>query len=115
MSIDGLLNNTFAIQRRDRLSDGQGGWMIIWAEIGTVEGRLSPLHGNERMVADSEEDQITHVLYTRSGVDVARGDLVVCGDVTVEVLGIREPSLADHHWEIDCLERQQELVEESGS
>lgn len=103
-----LLNNTFTVERRDRLPDGQGGWTITYAEVGTVQGRICPSTSKERVVADSEEQQITHVLYVVAGENVARGDRVTCDDLTVEVLGVREPSEADHHWEIDCLERQEE-------
>jgi len=52
---------------------------------------------------------------------VARGDRVTYADadgvhpLAVEVLGIREPSEAGTHWEIDCLERQYEEVGEEGS
>ncbi len=110
-----LLNNSFTIDRRDRLSDGQGGWTIIYATADTVEGRIRPASSSEKDVAASEERQISHVLYTLAGEDIARGDLVSCGDLEVEVLGIREPSLAGKHWEIDCLERQKEFTEEIGS
>lgn len=115
MTFDGLLNNTFTVARRYRVSDGQGGWTLSWVDVGTVQGRLRPANSNERMVADAEQQQITHVLYTDADVDIERGDLVTCGDTVVEVLGIREPSLARHHWEIDCLERQRETSEELGS
>jgi SPP1 family predicted phage head-tail adaptor len=110
-----LRNNTFTIERRDRLDDGQGGWTIIYAPVGTVLGRICPTTSTERVIADSEEQQISHVLYTVYGENIARGDRVTCGDLAVEVLGIREPSEADHHWEIDCLERQYEEVGEVGS
>ena len=112
---NGLLNNTFLVSRRDRIADGQGGWIITYADIGTVEGRIRPANSNERVVADSEEQQITHVLYTNADEDIVRGDLVTCKGLQVEVLGIREPSLAGRHWEIDCLERQNEVNEEAGS
>lgn len=111
----GLLNNTFLVSRRDRISDGQGGWTIVFSDIGTIEGRIRPATSNERVVADSEEQQITHVLYTEDDSDIERGDLVTCKGLQVEVLGIREPSLAGHHLEIDCLERQNEVNEEIGS
>lgn len=110
-----LLNNTFTISRRVRTDDGQGGWEITYLELGTVEGRIRPATSNEREVADSEEQQISHVLYVAHGEDVLRGDLVECGDLEVEVLGVREPSLAGEHLEIDCLERQPEETEEYGS
>jgi head-tail adaptor len=112
---ESLLNNTFTVERRDRVSDGQGGWIIVYEAGTVVEGRIRPANTNERVVADSEEQQVSHVLYTLAGVDVARGDRVTTGDLTVEVLGIREPSEAGEHWEIDCLERQYETVEEIGS
>lgn len=117
----GLLNSTFTVERRSRVSDGQGGWIITYVAVGTVAGRIRPATSNERLVADSEEQQITHVLYTDAGADVARGDLVTASggpgelSMTVEVLGVREPSLAGHHWEIDCLERQDEAQTELGS
>lgn len=115
-----LLNNTFTAECRDRLDDGQGGWTIVYAEAGTVQGRICPAGGTERVVADSEEQQISHVLYvatlhTTTGREITRGCRVTCGDLVVEVLGIREPSEAGHHWEIDCLERQHEETEELGS
>lgn len=110
-----LLNNTFTIWRRQRSFDGQGGHSITYSEIGTVQGRIRPASGSEREVAASEEQQISHVLYVPAESDVARGDRVECGDLTVEVLGIREPSLAGEHLEIDCLERQQEESEELGT
>lgn len=108
---ESLLNNTFTVSRRLRVSDGQGGWPIAYVTIGTVEGRIRPTSSNERVVAAAEEQQISHVLYVAHGSDVVRGDLVECGDLAVEVLGVREPSLAGKHLEIDCQERQQESQE----
>jgi len=110
-----LLNNTFVISRRDRIDDGEGGWTIVYADAGTVQGRIRPATAAERLVADREERQITHVLYVAHGADIVRGDLVTCGDLQVEVLGIREPSKAGQHLEIDCLEHQPEVTEEIGS
>jgi len=105
---ESLLNNTFTVERRARTGDGQGGWTISYSASGTVLGRIRPATANERVVADAEQEQITHVLYVLAGTDIARGDRVTCGDLVVEVLGVREPSEAGHHYEIDCLERQKE-------
>jgi len=113
---ESLLNNTFSVYRRERTSDGQGGWLITYNVLDdTVEGRIRPASSTEREVARLEERQITHVLYVVHGADIERGDRVVCDDLTVEVQGIREPSKAGEHLEIDCLERQYEETEESGS
>lgn len=105
---ESLLNNTFTVERRARVGDGQGGWTITYIAAGTIYGRIRPATANERVVADAEQEQITHVLYVLAGEDIARGDRVTCGDLVVEVLGVREPSEAGHHYEVDCLERQKE-------
>ena len=106
---ESLLNNTFTVERRTRTADGQGGWTIGYAAAGTVEGRIRPAGSVEREVAITEERQISHVLYVVAGEHIERGDRVTCGTLVVEVLGIREPSLAGKHLEIDCLERQVEV------
>lgn len=116
---EALLNHTFTVRRRERLSDGQGGWAIAYNEVGTVEGRLRPIGGGERAgdrtPAAREEREIRHVLYVTADSDVQRGDQVEGDGVIVEVLGVREPSRAGHHLEIDCLERQYEATAELGS
>lgn len=115
-AFESLLNHTFTIMRRERTSDGQGGWTITYVEIGSAEGRIRPASSGEREVAAQEQRQISHVLYVAAGgTDIARGDLVIGGQLTVDVQGIREPSQAGHHLEIDCLETQREANAEAGS
>ena len=109
---ESLLNNTFAVERRTRTHDGQGGFTVGYSSVdANVEGRIRPATSAERQIAAAEGRDVSHVLYVVDGEDIERGDRVTCGDLVVEVLAIREPSLADHHLEIDCLERQ---VEETG-
>lgn len=104
------LNNLFTVERRERTTDGAGGFTLSWVTTAFVRGRIRPASSREREVAASEEREISHVLYVLSGSDIVRGDRVTCNNLTVEVMGIREPSLADQHWEIDCMERQQEVT-----
>jgi head-tail adaptor len=118
--LESLLNKTLTVEKRLRVSDGQGGWAEAYTSIGTIAGRIRPANANERVVAEQEEEQITHVLYTATlttsgGEALARGCRVTEGDLTVEVLGARNPSRMDHHWEIDCLERQSAETTELGS
>lgn len=112
---ESLLNNSFVISRRTRVSDGQGGWIMGYAELGTVDGRLRPASSQEREAAAVQERRISHVLYVVESTDIARGDLVEGDGVAVDVVAVREPSRADHHLEIDCWERQAEVSEELGS
>lgn len=113
MSIKSLYNNTLTIERRTRTSDGQGGFTIDYSSLGTADGRIRPASDREREIAAQEGREITHVLYIDAEEDIARGDRVTTGDLTVEVLGVREPSLAGHHLEVDCLERQVEQTADS--
>lgn len=107
--IESLFNNTFTIERRTRTSDGKGGFTIGYLSQGTVSGRIRPASGREREVAAQEGRDISHVLYVAADEDIARGDRVSVGDLVVEVQGVREPSQAGHHLEIDCWERQKEV------
>jgi len=106
-----LLNNDFQISRPVRVSNGQGGWAIAHTVLGTIRGRLRPASGSERDTAQQEQRAITHVLYVLAGTDIQREDTVEGDEVTVKVQGVREPSRADHHLEIDCLEIQKPTKE----
>lgn len=107
----GLLNNDFLVSRPVRIANGQGGWAIAYTPIGTVRGRMRPASGSERDIAQQEQRAITHVLYVIAGTDIQREDTVEGDEVTVKVQGIREPSRADHHLEIDAQEIQKPTKE----
>jgi len=110
MVFQSLLNNIFIIYRRSRVSDGQGGWTTIPLTIGAVRGRIRPASSTERVTAQGEEQKITHVLYTLAGANIERGDIVSVGSLSVEVLGVRVPSYANEHYEIDAYEIQYEVT-----
>ena len=111
-AITSQLNHMFAVYRTERTSDGQGGWQQSLVELGELRGRLRPASATERTVAAQEQRHISHVLYTEGGADIRRGDVVVGAGLEVVVQGVREPSRAGHHLEIDCLEVQREPAEE---
>jgi SPP1 family predicted phage head-tail adaptor len=107
---ESLLNNWFMISRRERTSDGQGGWEITYMAIGLVRGRIRPASSSEQQVAQEQQRQITHVLYVLPGTDIERGDLMTCEGLAVDVQGVRDPSQAGHHLEVDCVEVQREAT-----
>jgi SPP1 family predicted phage head-tail adaptor len=110
-----LLNNWFTISRRERTSDTQGGWEITYLPIGVVHGRIRPASSSEIERAQEQQRQITHVLYVLPLTDIERGDLVTCDGLAVDVQGVRDPSFAHHHLEVDCVEHQLEVNTEAGS
>lgn len=112
---ESLLNKDYSVYRRLRMPDHQGGWALLYTNIGVVTGRLRPATSQEREVAALEERRISHVFYCVHGEDIVRGDALYGDGIVVDVVGVREPSRADHHLEIDCWERQAEATEELGS
>lgn len=101
-----LLNHDFTQMRPARVTDGQGGWTVSFDVKGTIRGRLRPASTEERTVAAQEQRRLSHVFYCDADEDVRRGDRLAEDGITVEVLGIREPSRARHHLECDCWETQ---------
>ena len=108
--IESLFNNTFTVERKSRTGDGHGNFPLTWSSVGSVSGRIRPASSRERELAAQEGREITHVLYVSAETDIARGDRATTGDLVVEVLGVREPSEAGHHLEVDCLETQKEVT-----
>lgn len=105
---ESLLNRTYTVSRRVRVSDGRGGWPWSYVEQGTILGRLRPASSSERMAAMQEQRKVTHVLYCLHDADVQRADRITGDSVTVYVDAVRKPSRADHHLEVDCSETQVE-------
>ncbi len=105
---EALLNRTYTLARRERVSDGRGGWPWSYVDQGTVKGRLRPASSAERTAAQQEQREISHVFYCAYDEDVKRTDRLTADGITVYVDAIRKPSRADHHLEVDCSETQVE-------
>jgi SPP1 family predicted phage head-tail adaptor len=106
--IEILFNNTFYLYRVKRTDDGQGGWLETTQLVGTFKGRISPVSGIPKLVARSEEVHFSHRIYTDADEDVRKGDIVTLRTLVLEVISVHEPSMMQHHLEIDCRERQEE-------
>lgn len=112
-AITGMLNNTFAVYRNLRTSDGQGGEMTALTFVADIAGRLRPASASERVDAEQRNVRLTHVLYCEAGADIARGDTVIGAGADLRVIAVREPSYARHHYAVDCVEIVREPVEVS--
>lgn len=97
MSIGHLLNRTFNRWRKTETADGMGGSTPSWTQVDTVKGRLSSPSPAERQTAAQEGVDISQVLYLEGGSDVARGERLVDGTLTVEIVSVTVPSVAGHH------------------
>lgn len=97
MSLAGLLNRAPALWRKVETGDGAGGVTVAWQQQGTVAARFSSPSDVERQIAAQQGAEITHDVYLPPAVDVRRGDRLVDGGVTVEIVAVTVPSVASHH------------------
>lgn len=98
----GLLNETVALERVSRTSDGQGGWLESWQQVGTQRARVRPASAREREAGAVTEALVTHVVYLPPGADVRRGDRIRrANGEELTVVAVRRPS-AGHHLEVDA-------------
>lgn len=94
--------------RKQRTSDGQGGHTISWT---VVESSLPCLRrpGTDRdqVVADQEQAQIEHVVYTFAEKGVRRGDRLELGALVLDVETTWTPS-EPRYLAVGCTENQKE-------
>lgn len=93
-TLDASLPGTAIIKRATWTSDGQGGSTSTWAAVGTVDARLSPSQGRQRvepvagggLVAESD-----WVATLPVGTDITTRDRLTYSDADYEVLAIDSP------------------------
>jgi len=99
-----LMNKTLTVKRLVEHSDGQGGWIKSYEVVGQIKGRISRASIAERTIAAQQQVEISHVVYCMGGEDIRRGDLVTDGRVAIEIIGVNNPSMIDHHYECPGVE-----------
>lgn len=60
----GRRRTVFRIEEPSDATDTSGGPTIVWKRVGTMEGTLMLLKGQERQIARSTEIRVTHTLDT---------------------------------------------------
>lgn len=101
-----LLNARAEVWRQSRVSDGMGGWVTTWAKTSDVRARFSQPSATERVVADQNGAELSHVVYLRPDDDVRRDDELRRGADVFEVLAVFEPSEPGTYLRADCKRRQ---------
>ncbi len=69
-----LLNTTVNVWRYTEVSDGMGGWIRTWADLGPVRARIAQPSAHERTAADKASVRLDAVVYLPPTADVRRGD-----------------------------------------
>lgn len=104
-----VLDEKVTISRRERVSDGQGGWTERWIATAAERVRIRPRSArsvNEVKLGAQLAERVTHVMYALRSSTIARGDQIITRDGTrFNVMAVRMPS-AGRHLEIDLREAQ---------
>lgn len=82
------MTDTATIWRMAATPDGAGGETVAWTADGTVACQLAVISTTERQVAATEGVEVTHTVKMPVGSGVGRGDRLVVGPVTVEVVSV---------------------------
>jgi head-tail adaptor len=99
------LLSSYPVHRLVRTSDGQGGWSESYAYSHSIMGRIRPASAFERANADKEQGLVSHVLMVPHETDLKRGDKVIIGRQSIEVLTVT-PTSSNHHLSANCEETQ---------
>lgn len=90
----GRRRTVFEIQEPVDGTDASKGPTVVWQRVGTMEGTMSLLRGQERQIARSTESRVTHTLDTwyHPGL-TARHRLVRVGDERVfDIISAEDPT-----------------------
>ena len=97
-----LLNRTLTHLRATETVDEYGQPQYTWQVLGTFPGRIRTASVQERTAAGLQQVvHVDYVVYAPPEVDLRRGDRVQDGDVTVEIVFVRVPSVPGHHLEAE--------------
>lgn len=95
-----LLNRDFTHQRKTITQDEFGQPVEAWVSLGTVKGRLRQASVEEKVVAAQVPALFyEYVFYCPATVDLRPEDRVVYGNLTVDIIGVDNPDLMNHHLE----------------
>lgn len=75
-----LFNVTLTVYRGATTEDGRGGRTTAMASHGTIRAKVDQPSAAERMAAGQEGAKLSHVVRTRYGADVKRGDELDTGE-----------------------------------
>lgn len=95
----GKLRHRVEIQKKQRVSDGGGGWEDAWVSIATVWARVEPLSAREFVAAQSVQSQISARITIRYRDDITSDMRIKHRGQTYDIQGV----LADNQSGLEYL------------
>lgn len=88
------------IERYTEKDDGMGGVIYDWDEVGTINGYLDQLEGDEILASDKLGELSSHIFIIFEMVDVKRGDRFIIDDEIYNVTNVDNPLNMNRQLEI---------------
>ena len=108
MAPTSMFNNSADIERLVQTRDAGGA--IIWtygAHLSSVPCRCQPASGRTQQSINSRyANEVSHVVYIASGLDITDKDRVIIGTRTLDILGITDFDLEGVYTRLDCEEKK---------
>lgn len=95
-----LLAPGIVVERVTQTPNGMGGWSESWQPHLTINGRIRPLSGDERLSADKVTVYATHKLYTFL-YDITEKDRVVFEGQVYDVKAVINPMTLNRFLQVD--------------
>lgn len=116
-NIERLFFHDYKVERKSYNPDGKGNFVFEWEEVQKNIGVLRRTSMSERIIADQFNPNLSHILYTKADANIkAETDRIIFTfdkEKAYFVIGIRNPSLMDHHLEINLEEMTLDDIKES--
>ncbi len=100
------LNSAMRLYAPVDVSDGQGGFIRTFNLIGTIPCRVVPKGAGERVIGAESGQQVGYTIFCNADAPIKRGQRGEAGELNLEIMGVREPSLMGHHLEVDARQWQ---------
>lgn len=86
----GTLRDRVQLQRKDMVSEAEGGHAITFVPLATVWARVTSLSGGEAERADARTARISHTVVVRHRTDVSAGDRIIYRGISLEVISAND-------------------------
>ena len=96
----GLLNKSITIKSKTQTKDSQGGFTWTWSTGTAAKSRLRQRNVKELSTADRNAEIGDYVLYVLKNVSIVRGNQVIYGSRTFDVIAVNDPHEMGDHKEI---------------
>lgn len=91
----GSLRHKMEIQRPEYAKDAYGAASVTWAKFRAVYGKITPLGGQEKLLAQSLKSVVTHNILIRRAEGVDTSMRIRFGSRIFEIMDVKEdPSLS---------------------